>query len=71
MTSKSDSQLNPYLYPYMFVLRAGEDIKTDMMDFSLSIWHLTCQERLPRSKTVAPFLEKTKAQTTRAKRSKN
>lgn len=52
MVSRSNPALNPLLYPYMFVLKAGDDFKTDMMDFSLSIWHLTCQERLPGIKTA-------------------
>ncbi len=54
MTSKPDIHLIPFLHPYMFVLRAGEGIKENMMDFSLSIWHLNCQERLPRQRKSKP-----------------
>lgn len=54
MPSRLALELRQTLHPYMFVLKQGEGIKDDMMDFSLSIWLVTCQETL-RSPTSLKF----------------
>lgn len=53
MTFKINKDLKPILYPYMFVLKEGKTIQTNLFDYSLMMFHVGRPETIhsPRKAT--------------------
>ena len=71
MSSKINKDLKPLLYPYLFVLKEGKTISTDLFDYSLMMFHVGKPETLrsptPLQKLSSKLMKKRKLKSPRLK----
>ncbi len=67
--SQQNNDIHNILHPYIFVLKEGDDINSDLMDYSLLMLNVSPPEILqsPGSERVMHFLPKLKPMTPSAK----
>lgn len=58
MSFKINKDLKPILYPYMFVLKEGKTINSDLFDYSLMMFHVGQPEILSSPKRTKRNLTK-------------
>lgn len=56
--SKERQKLPPQLYPYMFVVKEGSDIQSNLLHYKLQLLDLACREVLPSPDRSPVFLIK-------------
>jgi len=57
MSSQFSNDLKPMLHPYAFILKEGEEIKEDLLDYSLVMIHVNCREVIKTPREGKPSLE--------------